>query len=425
MYLRSVVLLIVLALNIAGCEAKDVEQKTVLPAFENLISQKDLPDPLIMLDGTKVTTAREWREKRRPQIADMFSHYMYGYMPAAPKKIRYDITSIDKNYLAGKGTLKQVAITFDEKDFGPINLLLAIPNNAEPAAVFLGLNFMGNHTAADEPSIHLSTAWMPDRGEGVVNNRPTEASRGTSSGRWPIELAIDRGYAVATFYHGDIDPDKPDYSDGVQSTYYKSGQTKPGQHEWGTIAAWAWGLSRAVDYLVADSDIDSERIAVMGHSRNGKAALLAGAMDERIALVISNQSGCGGAAINRRRVGETVKAINDRFPHWFNAEFKKFNDKEDLLPFDQHMLIAMIAPRPVLIASATGDQWADPEGEFTALIEAGPVYELLGKEKMTADKMPPENTLIGNIQGYHIRPGKHGVSSTDWKVFMDFADKHF
>ena len=197
------------------------------------------------------------------------------------------------------------------------------------------------------------------------------------------------------------------------------------ENSWGGLAAWAYGIHRAVDYLVTDPDIDTERIAVMGHSRNGKAALFAGATDDRIALVVSNQSGCGGAALSRRKQGETVKAINDSFPHWFNREFRKFNDNQDQLPLDQHLLISLMAPRPVLVASARGDNWADPEGEFLGLKGAESVYKLFGKAGLIVDEMPDTNQLVGAELGYHIRPGEHSVGSADWKVFMDFADQFF
>ena len=191
------------------------------------------------------------------------------------------------------------------------------------------------------------------------------------------------------------------------------------------MRAWAYGLSRAADYLISDPDIDSARIAVMGHSRNGKAALVAGAFDERFALVISNQSGCGGAAISRRRHGETVERINHNFPHWFNGAFKAFDEQEDHLPTDQHTLLATIAPRPLLICSATGDDWADPEGEFLAAKAASEVYAWLGKDHLGEASMPEENQLLNQTVGYHIRPGKHGIGLQDWEVFMDFADKQW
>jgi hypothetical protein len=196
-------------------------------------------------------------------------------------------------------------------------------------------------------------------------------------------------------------------------------------YDWGAIAAWAWGLQRAVDYLVTDAVLDAERIAVVGHSRNGKAAMVAGAFDERIALVIPLQAGCGGTSPSRGKIGESVKQINDRFPHWFNAEFKKFNEQPERLPFDQHCLIALCAPRPVLLSNAVEDTWANPAGQFEMLLAADPVYRLLGAGGLGAQQIPETGKLLDSTLGYYIRPGKHSMTGEDWKVFLDFADKQF
>jgi len=396
------------------------------PSFDELPVMEEPPDPLQMLDGKTVTDAETWWSERRPEIIHLFEHYMYGKMPDAPDNVRATIEQEDPVYFGGKATKKVLTILFGPEGAPPIHLLLVIPNDRSgPTPVFLGLNFMGNHTVLEDSDIPLSTSWIPNRGTGVTDNRATDEARGTSASRWEIEKSIDRGYAIATFFHGDVDPDRNDFTDGIHPFYLEPGQTTREQHEWGTLAAWAWGLHRAVDYLVTDPDIDADHIAVMGHSRNGKAALLAGALDERIALVVSNNSGCGGAAMSRRRMGETVKAINDSFPHWFNLAFRDFNDNESRLPIDQHLLVSLIAPRPVLVMSAEEDTWADPEGEFMSLKGAEPVYELLASESLQSDTMPGLNTLLDGLLGYHIRPGGHGVGAQDWAVFMDFAGGHF
>jgi hypothetical protein len=340
---------------------------------------------------------------------------MYGHMP--PPNVTSTVDRLDKEFLGGKATRKDVTITLNASGAPKMHLLVLVPNGGQGRApAFVGLNFCGNHALLRDATIPLPEGWAPDSCAGCANNRATDAGRGTQVDTWALEQTIDRGYAVAVFYNGDVEPDRPNAGEGVRAAYRDL--------DWGAIAAWGWGLSCAVSYLVTDGDIDPKRIAVVGHSRNGKAALVAAAFDDRIAMVIPLQAGCGGTAPSRGKVGESVKQINDRFPHWFNAAFKKFNDQTDRLPFDQHGLIALCAPRPVLLANAVEDQWANPQGQFEMLQAADPVYRLLGVEGLAAKQMPETGKLINSTLGYYIRPGKHSMTDGDWKVFLDFADKH-
>jgi hypothetical protein len=378
---------------------------------EKKVPSYTLPDPLVLANGERVLDARTWTEKRRPEIVAMFETQMYGKAPGWPPGLSFKVTHNVQDAVGGKATRKHVTIFFSDKPDGPrMELIVYVPHaHKGPYPAFLGLSFDGNHTVDPDPSL--------DAGK-------SRKARGSSASRWPLERILDRGYAVATAWYFDIDPDTDDgFQNGVHPLSYKPGQTRPAADEWGSVAAWAWGLSRALDYLETDADIDAKRVAVMGHSRLGKAAVWAGAKDERFALVISNDSGEGGVALSRRRFGETVARINTSFPHWFCANYKKYSDKEDELPFDQHMLVSLIAPRPVLVCSAQDDLWADPRGEFLAAKGAEPVYKLLGKGGLGVAEMPATNQLVGTTIGYHIRPGKHDVTTVDWDAFMTFADR--
>jgi len=398
--------------------------------YEQAVPKYTLPDPLVMSDGRIVTDARMWRSKRRPEILELFRTHVYGRSPIdKPKNMTLNVFDLDRKALAGLATRKQVEVNFTGKKDGPkMDILIYLPNAAKtPVPTFVILNFGGNHTIHSDPAIKLSTSWMRPGLEGVVKNRATEQSRGRSSLSYPVEKILERGYALATIYYGDLDPDFHDgFKNGVHPAFDEllGGQRPP--DAWGAIGAWAWGLSRAMDYFETDGDINHKRVVVLGHSRLGKTALWAGAQDERFAIVISNNSGCGGAALSRRRFGETVGSINQHFPHWFCENFKKYNDKEDDLPVDQHMLIALVAPRPVYVTSADEDLWADPRGEFLSCKHADRVYRLLGVDGLGVVEMPAlDRPVQQGAIGYHIRSGSHALSEYDWQRFMDFADMHF
>ncbi len=388
---------------------------------EAKVPKFEVADPLTLLDGSKVTDARTWTQKRRPEVLQLFKDNVYGTMPGAPADLWWKVFDNDAKALGGKATRKQITIFFTKDADGPqMDLLLYVPNDTKkPVAGFIGPNFKGNHTVHSDPAIRLATI-RPKDGE---PHAADPASRGERTERWQVEMIINAGYAIGTVFYSDIDPDYfDDWKNGIHPLFPK---LQNRDDNFTSIGAWAWGLSRALDYLENDDDVDAKRVAVMGHSRLGKTALWAGATDERWAMVISNDSGCGGAALSKRRFGETVKRINTSFPHWFCAKFKTYNDNEDALPLDQHMLVALAAPRPVYVASAVEDQWADPRGEFLSAKYASPVYELLGRPGI------PENVSDFEIEhpihttvGHHIRTGKHDVTAYDWQQYIRFADKH-
>jgi hypothetical protein len=362
-----------------------------------------LPDPLMTKAGVKITTPAEWEKMRRPETLELFRKHIYGRTPIGrPDGLRFELVETNRSALDGKATLKRVAIHYSGPGGqGMIQLSVFIPNHVpRPAPGYLLICHRGRE-----------------------NIDPTRKSR---SEFWPVENMVERGYMAAAFHVSDLDPDKHDgFKDGVHGIFDPKGAERSPE-AWGTIAAWAWGASRAMDYFETDADIDHKRIGVLGHSRGGKAALWCGAEDQRFALVISNNSGCTGAALARRRKGETVEAINKSFPHWFCANYKAYNGKEHTLPVDQHQLIALMAPRLVYVASATEDAWADPEGEFLSCVEAAPVYRLWGFEGVGAAKFPKaDHPLHTGKIGYHLRTGRHNLTAYDWKCFMDFADKNW
>ncbi len=392
-----------------------------VPGFE-------LPDPLMLSNGERVTDVSTWENQRRPEIYTLFAEHVYGKVPNSAKatEISYELLESSTDALGGTATRKQVRVFLLGDTDGPfMDVLIYLPNNREAAApLFVGHNFYGNHTIVDDPAVRLSESWVRNNENfNIFNNKATEASRGVRTHRWPLRDILERGYGVATIYYGDIDPDdNGNFDNGIHPYFYSEGQTQPAPDEWGAIAAWAWGLSRALDYFAMDADINENQVAVMGHSRLGKTSLWAGAMDERFALVISNDSGCGGAALSRRRFGETVERINTVFPHWFADNFNQYNNNEGELPVDQHMLFALMAPRPVYVASAAEDLWADPRGEFLSAKYASPVYELYGLTGLPAEDMPALGDPVMGTIGYHIRPGKHDITLYDWDRYMDFAD---
>jgi len=424
----GVVVALVAMCGVAGAAAGGEPGSVAdFPPVEALPASSELPDPLVMFGtGEAVRTAEAWYRKRRPQIVALVQHYMYGYLPEAPA-VSAEVRRVDAAFLSGRATLREVTLSFGPPGTPPVDLLVIVPNGRQAAApVFLGINFCGNHTVVDDPHVALPRSWVPERCRGAVENRATDDGRGTQAEAWCVDELIARGYALATFYCGDIDPDRPDFTDGVHPHFLRPGQTEPGPHDWGTIAAWAWGLHRAVDYLITCDDLDRRRICVVGHSRLGKTALLAGALDERIALVVPHQSGTGGMALSRGNQQETVARINTSFPHWFNDVFCQFNGCEDLLPIDQHLLVCLVAPRPLLDTEGDQDLWANYEQALAALRGADAVYKLLGRRGLVAsgvvrDDEPFTAENCGDIVQYR-RDAPHVLNRDYWRRILDFAD---
>lgn len=394
---------------------------------ESQVPDYKLPDVLTRTNGRKVKSEKTWLKKRRPEILKIFTDEVYGKVPGELGIDRVKVWETSDHALNDLAIRKQLSLFFRKNNKSlEVSVLMYLPKTKKKSPVFFAYNFYGNHTINNDPNIRLTESWVNNNPSmGIINNQVTEQSRGLDADSWPVEEIIKAGYGLVTVYYGDIDPDKDDFSDGIQPFLYQGNQTKPQENEWGSIAAWAWGLSRVMDYLETDPLVDASHVAVLGHSRLGKTALWAGANDQRFAMVISNESGCGGAALSRRKFGETVKAINTTFPYWFCDNFKKYNDNEDRLPVDQHELLALIAPRPLYVASAEGDKWSDPRGEFLSAKYASAVYELFGLEGLPATEMPEVNHPVMGTIGYHIRSGKHDLTEYDWKQYLKFADLYF
>ncbi len=385
---------------------------------EAKVKPYSLPDPLLMADGKKVTSVTQWNNIQRPYLYRLFEENVYGRYPKTLVDIDYKIRETDRHALNGTATRKQVRIFLKPGDTSVfVDVLMYLPNHIKGSApVFLGYNFAGNATVQPDKAIFLSDKLtFPE-----FTGPNTDASRGSKSSRWPVTEIIGAGFGVVTAYNGDIELDKPDgWKTGIRTTMKDVLKIQP--DEWGAIGAWAWGLSRIMDYLEKDKDIHAKEVAVIGHSRLGKTSLWAGASDPRFSIVIANESGEGGAALSKRWFGETVKIINTSFPHWFVDAYKKYNDNTDALPVDQHELLALIAPRPLYVASAADDLWADPKGQFLSAVHAGSVYELFGKKGLGIDVEPPAFHPVGNTIQYHIREGKHDINLYDWQQFIRFA----
>lgn len=377
-------------------------QKKFTPNYdESKVPQYTLPDVLTCNDGTKVTTKKQWEKKRRPEIMEMFQSQMFGRTPQEKIPVTYEQLS-ETTAFEGKATIKEVRFHFQNNGKShDATLMLVLPSqlNGKKCPVFVGLNFKGNKETL-----------MPD---------------GANARRWDYERIVDRGYAVATMHYNDIYPDQNGKSGESLQALFSDYSPELKDDTWQAIGTWAWGVSRIADYLETLPWVNKKELAVIGHSRLGKTSLWAGAQDPRFKVVISNDSGCGGAAISRRCVGETVWRINTSFPHWFCKKFREYNDNESALPFDQHELLALVAPRAVYVASAEMDDWADQRGEFLAASAVGDVYHLYGLLGLETKEMPGLHQPIMKSVGYHIRQGVHDVTNYDWRCYLDFCDRQF
>jgi hypothetical protein len=385
---RSIRFLPVLLVALTSVHAQNYDESKV-PSYT-------LPEVLRTVSGKEIKNKNQWEKTRRPEILALFENNIYGQMPRAVDSIRHSVVTEDGQAMSGNATLKEVAIdVFRNKKSVRINLTLFIPNKKSgPVPVFL-----------------------------LINNRPksnTDPTRQKKSEFWPAEMVIDSGYAVAAFHVSDLAPDdKDNYVNGVLQMYPEQLSADNGMK---AIGAWAWGASRVMDYFEKDRAINARKVIVVGHSRGGKASLWAASQDQRFAACVTNCSGNTGAALARRQFGERITKINTTFPHWFNNNYKKFNDKENELPVDQHMLIALIAPRPVYATNASKDLWADPTGTYLALKNAEKVYGLYGKKSGLPATPPGINQSLPKApMGYHNREGEHDMTNFDWANFIVFA----
>lgn len=408
-------------------------QKPSVNYDEALVGSSTLPEALLLQNGSPVKTAADWVSKRRPEVLHLFEEHVYGRPPSEWGPLQFDVQHVRDEALNGTAIRKMVHISLKEHpEWQGLDVLLYLPKkHTGPVPCFVGLNFSGNHAATAETDVPISAQWQRDSlVQAAKKKAPAEnpeSTRGSDYSRWVPDQIIAAGYGLATAYYGDIEADHAEgWKQGVRAALSPQGATTEWKaNDWGGIGAWAWGLSRMLDFLATTPEVDATRCAVIGHSRLGKTALWAGARDERFSIVISNNSGEGGAALMRRNYGETVAIITRVFPHWFAGRFSSYANNEAACPLDQHLLIALAAPRPVAIGSAVEDRWADPKGEFLSGLHAGPVYALFGKQGVLVEKQPEVGESVGDTIGYHLRAGVHDITSVDWEQYILFCKRHW
>ncbi len=399
-----------LLICLASCDAREKKEGDADVSYDEArLPHYDLPPLLVTAGGHRITTPEEWRNVRRPQILGLFSNLIYGRVPEPPSPLQqqFEVVAVDNDFMGGRATRKDVKIHLRNAN-GEISMhfLVFVPNGVDqPAPAFLKHSF--NNTQGHDFD--------------ASESRPGYLRNG-----WPLGRIFDAGFGFCAVYQQDlVRHNEVEFLNGIHKLFYPEGQSFPKAHEWGVLSACAWGAMRGMDYLESDSDIDHKRIAIMGHSKMGKATLWTAAQDERFALAISAQSGCAGAALWRRKSGETLKKMVTRFPYWLCRNAWKFVEQEDDLPIDQHMLLACIAPRPVYVHSAVEDTWADARGEYLSAYHASEVYELLGKSGLDSEASPEVGkAIIESDVGYHLREGGHSIEPYDWDRFIDFARHH-
>ena len=383
-----------------------------------------LPDPLHAIDGTPVTSLSEWTDFRRDEIRELFQYYVYGYYPDTPELVFTTITE-DPDALLGIASYREIEITFNRDDQfldQVMTLAMFLPTGVERPPVFITINRCGNHSLHHYEGISFPT------GGRVICSDTNENKRGRMVNFWSIEKILNRGYAVVSFLDDELDRGGQYPDDDIHAALLDSSiANAPGpEAAWGMIAAWSWGFSRAIDYLDTIDDIDTDRIAIIGHSRRAKAAFLAGAFDDRIALTVSQQGGTGAEALNRGSfLQEPVFLMNRMYPTWFNSVYQSFNFRIRSLPIDQHQLMALIAPRAFVVTAASDYLWAGPRSSFRAMEAINPVYDLYGLDGVVGIKpLSPETLDLPIGQLVQIKDKGHHLSPVWWDSILAIADRY-
>jgi hypothetical protein len=392
---------------------------------ERRVGNYTLPELLVLQDGKPVTDSKTWLTERRTEILKSYEDDIYGHSPARVPKMKFNVWDVDKHALGGTAVRKQIDISFVGHTSPVLHVLLYTPASPKgPVPTFLCLSFSGNDKITTDPAVRLNPIW--DRKADVCYTPTNNDPRGTSHS-WKIPETLAHGYGVAAIYYGDIEPDLDDGSGwrfGVRSLFLKAGESNSAPDAWGAISAWAWGASRVVDYLQTDRDVDEKHIIMVGQSRLGKTALWAGAQEPRYCMVIASCSGEMGAALARRDYGETVNSMSRSYAYQFCHNFISYSNHISEMPVDSHMLVSLVAPRPLYLSTGSEDRWSDPKGEFLAAQAASSVYKLFGLHGLDTDSFPPLDEAIMHDIAFSCHTGKHDILPDDWDRFLTFADLH-